>query len=83
MEVKMGTRKFTIMCGVVEDAIISVPLLIGDNLPNLSMLQLMAETAPPGKGLDMDELIKRRGQEHKDQAGGEPQTPQQPREVTY
>lgn len=80
VEVKMGTRSFTIMCGVVEDAIISVPLLIGDNLPNLSMLQLMAETAPPGKGLDLEQLIKHRGEA--DQTRGGAETPPQPEDIT-
>lgn len=60
VDVQLGTRQFTIRCGAIEDSIISVPLLIGHNVPNLKMLQLTAETAPPEQELDMDEFEKRK-----------------------
>lgn len=46
VEVHMGTRSFNIECGVVENSIISVPLLIGNNIPELKLLHLMMEMAP-------------------------------------
>lgn len=57
VDVKVGTREFKLKCTVVEDWILSVPLLIGKDF---SLLQLLAETTQTKQDLDMDELVRRK-----------------------
>lgn len=52
VEVDLGTRQFKLECGVVEDPIIFVPLLIGQNVPGVQLLHLMMETTPDNQQLD-------------------------------
>lgn len=67
VRVDMGTRNFELECGVVEDPLISVPLLIGENVPSVSLLQLMLETAPDNQ-LNWDDMLERRKKREQSQA---------------
>lgn len=59
VDVDLGTRRFQLECGVVEDPIISVPLLVGQNVPGVKLLRLMVETAPE-ELLGWEDLVETR-----------------------
>lgn len=81
VDVNMGTRSFTIECGVVENSIISVPLLIGNNVPGFKLLHLMMETAPTDQQPDWEDMAKRMKQAKHDQTNRGEKEPTNQEEV--
>lgn len=64
VDVDMGTRHFQLECRVVEDPLLLVPLLVGDNVPEVPLLHLLVETAPKEQQPDWVAMAER--QRHRD-----------------